>query len=74
MTRKNEGSGVGLSIVKLFVEAHGGKIDIKSKLNEGTTFKIKIPIIKISENRCDKYIIEDELKEKVKLELSDIYM
>ncbi len=37
------GTGLGLIIVKQFVELHKGKIDFESKINEGTTFKINLP-------------------------------
>ncbi|GFZ30364.1 two-component sensor histidine kinase [Clostridium zeae] len=37
------GSGIGLTITKAFVEAHGGKISAHSKENEGTTFTICFP-------------------------------
>ena len=37
------GAGLGLSITKLIVEAHGGKIDVESKVNEGTTFTVSLP-------------------------------
>jgi len=37
------GYGLGLSIVKKCVEAHNGKIDVRSKINEGTTFIVTIP-------------------------------
>lgn len=36
-------SGLGLSIVKRLVEKHGWNIEVSSKLNKGTTFKISIP-------------------------------
>lgn len=39
------GSGIGLTITKSFIKAHGGEIYVKSKLNEGTTFTIKFPDI-----------------------------
>ncbi len=39
-----EGSGLGLTIVKKIVQQHGGTIDIKSKLNCGTTVFIDLPI------------------------------
>lgn len=39
------GSGIGLTITKAFVEAHGGKIYVESKLNKGTTFTIEFPNI-----------------------------
>lgn len=35
-----EGTGIGMSIVKRIMDSAGGKIEIESKLNEGTTFKI----------------------------------
>ena len=36
-------SGLGLSITKAIVEAHGGTIDVKSKVGEGTTFTVTLP-------------------------------
>jgi two-component system phosphate regulon sensor histidine kinase PhoR len=40
------GPGLGLSIVKSVVEKHGGKISVQSKLGEGSTFTIEIPLRK----------------------------
>ncbi len=37
------GQGIGLSITKALVEAHGGKIAVESSVGEGTTFTISIP-------------------------------
>lgn len=36
-------AGMGLAIVREMVEAHGGQIDVHSKLNEGTRFVIRLP-------------------------------
>jgi two-component system, OmpR family, sensor histidine kinase BaeS len=41
--RNTGGSGIGLAITKAFVEAHGGRIYVESKLNKGTTFTIEFP-------------------------------
>lgn len=43
-TTKAKGMGFGLPICKRIVEAHGGKISVKSKLGEGTTFTISVPL------------------------------
>ena len=37
------GTGLGLNLVKTIVEAHGGTINVKSKLGEGTEFTLRIP-------------------------------
>jgi signal transduction histidine kinase len=39
-----EGIGLGLSIVKQFVELHDGTISVESEVNKGTTFTVTIPI------------------------------
>lgn len=39
-----EGTGLGMTIVKYIVEAHGGKIWVKSEVGKGTTVRFKIPI------------------------------
>jgi signal transduction histidine kinase len=40
----SEGSGLGLFLVRHAVRAHGGSIDVQSRLAEGTTFSIYLPI------------------------------
>jgi two-component system OmpR family sensor kinase len=37
------GSGLGLAIVKAIAEAHGGRVELKSRLGEGSTFTIVVP-------------------------------
>jgi PAS domain S-box-containing protein len=41
---KAKGIGLGLTICKQIVEGHGGDITVKSKVGEGTTFTVKLPI------------------------------
>ena len=43
-TTKAKGMGMGLSIAKRFVEAHGGCISLETKLGKGSTFTVTLPI------------------------------
>lgn len=43
-----KGSGIGLSLVKAFVELHGGRITVKSALNKGTVFTVVLPITHVA--------------------------
>ena len=43
-TTKAQGVGLGLSICKNLVDGHNGRIEVKSKVGEGSTFTIKLPI------------------------------
>ena len=43
ITRKAQGSGLGLALAKQFVELHGGRIWVRSEINKGTSFIFTIP-------------------------------
>ena len=42
-TRTHGGAGLGLSIVKAIIEAHGGTVTVESKLGAGSTFTLRLP-------------------------------
>jgi len=47
-TREWGGAGLGLSITRWAVEAHGGDISLKSEAGQGSTFRVSVPIAKDS--------------------------
>jgi len=44
--QSSKGTGLGLTLVKHMVEAHGGRVEVKSRVNEGSTFSIILPVRK----------------------------
>ena len=72
--REREGSGIGLALVKSFVEMHDGEISIESTYGIGSNFIIKLPIIILDEveeikvNRDNSDYIDT-----LNIEFSDIY-
>ena len=68
--RLNEGSGIGLSIVKSMVEAHDGFIFVSSELERGSIFDIVLPNVLVDNMPMKIYEFDEANTE---LELSDIY-
>ena len=46
-SRQHGGSGLGLSICKSLVEAHGGTIHCKSTVGEGSVFVVRLPLVTV---------------------------
>ena len=49
-TKKHDGTGLGLPLVKSFVELHRGALDIQSRLGVGTTVTVRFPKDRVSDS------------------------
>jgi signal transduction histidine kinase len=49
-TTKSSGTGLGLAISSNMIQAFNGKIYFDTKINEGTSFFVEIPLMRIKEN------------------------
>ncbi|MCX6649842.1 MAG: GAF domain-containing protein [Candidatus Bathyarchaeota archaeon] len=69
-TTKPKGTGLGLVICKQNVEAHGGKIIVESRVNEGTTFTVALPLMSNSKT-YEKKSVRKPYEESVYLSKKD---
>ena len=74
LKRISEGSGIGLSLVKSFVEMHNGTIKLRSEQGKGSEFKITIPATLKAQNIYEDIKIFTTNEEKISIEFSDIYI
>lgn len=74
LTRESEGTGIGLYIVKLLVNALRGEISLESKVGHGSAFKITLPIeIVKEEDIIQGNLMDDSLVRTVNVEFSNVY-
>lgn len=69
VTKQAEGTGLGLTITRQLVELQGGTINVKSKVGEGTTFKVILKYRKPEAETMDK---QAQVKEQASFQVQDI--
>lgn len=57
------GSGIGLSLAKSFVEMHGGRIDVESEPGKGSLFSVTIPVKHIADTseKIESHILSSDI-------------
>ncbi|AYE35101.1 MAG: PAS domain-containing sensor histidine kinase [Clostridium septicum] len=74
-SKKVLGSGIGLTLVKLLVDMHGGEVHVKSKIGEGSEFSFELPkkVLKDDCNKKESKNLTSCRVEKCNIEFADIY-
>jgi PAS domain S-box-containing protein len=75
--RENEGSGIGLALVKSLVEKHNGTIAVQSEYGSGSTFTVELPcgVLPEPEEPAGRVVdmYREGIAERINIEFSDIY-
>ena len=77
LTRQSEGSGIGLYLVKLMMNALGGEIFLESESGKGSVFTLMIPSKKAKKNIYEwemQHISDSRIVQSIATEFSDIYL
>jgi len=76
LSRQAEGTGIGLSLVKLLVNILGGTIELESELGIGSTFIITLPVKKEAVDDESEACLDadNRLVSEIKVQFSDIYL
>lgn len=76
--KQNEGSGIGLALVKSLVEKHGGKITVTSEVGRGSEFTLEILCKTLTCPKSDSNVMDSlcdhNYVERANIEFSDIYV
>lgn len=77
LTREQEGSGIGLSLVKSLVDMHEGTISLESEYGKGSKFMVRLPVKILDSEENTGINMDNRSKqtqiERLNIEFSDIY-
>lgn len=73
LSRRAEGTGIGLALVKKIVELMDGEIEVISEVGKGTEFIVKFKKISVKTNQLSNYaIMTENIDDRTNIEFSDI--
>lgn len=72
LSRRAEGTGIGLALVKKIVELMDGEIKVISEVGKGTEFTVKIKKVGADSSNINSYAILSENIDRINIEFSDI--
>lgn len=61
-TTRREGTGLGLSIAHQIVTRHGGRIDVRSCTDKGTSFYVNLPVLPLAAHRAERVFEAEDLR------------
>lgn len=73
LSRNQEGSGIGLTLVKSIINMHDGNIKVESKVGEGCNFIIELPVKIVKEEKISENFLYTNNVQRISIEFSDIY-
>jgi signal transduction histidine kinase len=73
LSRRAEGTGIGLALVKKLVELMDGEINVVSEVGKGTEFVVNLKKISVKTNCLNNYaILMENMHDRINIEFSDI--
>jgi signal transduction histidine kinase/CheY-like chemotaxis protein len=60
LTRRHEGTGLGLALTKRLAELHGGTVSVESEQNKGSSFRVWLPLTELRAQKEDDSTTDEE--------------
>lgn len=65
LTRRHEGTGLGLVLTKRLAELHGGTVSLQTQVNQGSRFRVWLPLTEMRRELAESYNVEKETQDVI---------